>query len=200
MKKALIYSLVILFNTSIGYAQILPGTLDVSGMPSFVQSIEDTVKEAGADDNTVGFESDFDATVISYVLDPTSIPLIGGVTSSEQNCSLNIFRYTVYMHTDYTPPGLLIEAKTTFNSGVRFPLSSPYDNLPVQPLGPRDLTPTSGSSYIAIPNNGGQAIKVFEFVGCRTDIPIQFRIKASATVPGVIATYNIHYTVVGSLL
>jgi hypothetical protein len=191
--KKLIILITCLSLTQITYSQLLPGTLDVSGMPSFIQSVDDVVMEAGLDDTTVGFESNFDATIIGFVLDPLLL------VNSELMCEANVFRYSVYIHTINAPAGLIFEAKTTFNSGLRFPTVSTYDSLPVQPLGPRDLTPSNGGSYIPVPNNGSQAIKIFEFVGCRTEIPIQFKVKPSVLVPGGLSNFDIYYTVVGSL-
>ncbi|TVZ27842.1 hypothetical protein JM83_2907 [Gillisia sp. Hel_I_86] len=193
MKKLILF-IICLSLTQTTYSQLLPGTLDVSGMPNFIQSIDDVVMEAGLDDTAIGFESNFDATLIGFVLNPQLL------LSSEIMCETNVFRYSVYIHTTNAPVGLTLEAKTTFNSGMRFPTLSTYDLLPLQPLGPRDLTPSNGGSYITVPNMGSQAIKIFEFIGCRTDIPIQFKIKASALVPGTPSNFDIYYTVVGSLM
>jgi hypothetical protein len=41
-------------------SQVLPGTLTVAGAPSFIQSTNRVVLEAGLDDTTVGFESAYD--------------------------------------------------------------------------------------------------------------------------------------------
>tara|TARA_R110000796_G_scaffold71409_2_gene161957 strand:+ start:7048 stop:7647 length:600 start_codon:yes stop_codon:yes gene_type:complete len=195
-----IYTIILLLSfSSLSFGQLLPGTLDVSGFPNIIENINDLVMEAGEDANTVGFESSIDANLIAFILDPTVNPITGFTTSSEQNCTANVFRYTVYMHTQNAPQNVEIQAKTTMNSGIRFPVNSPYDDLPVQPLGPRDLTPDNGGGYITIPNNGSAAIKVFEFVGCRQDIPIQFKVKASALAISGVSNFNIFYTVVGSL-
>jgi hypothetical protein len=184
-----------------GFGQILPGTLDVTGMPNLVQTINDIVTEAGEDDKNAGFETEFNATEISFILDPTSVP-ITGVTTSEQNCTANIFRYKVFVHRSGNPDlgSTVIEAKTFSNSGNRFPAVSPYDNLLIQPLGPRDLFPENGGQYIEIPDDPSQAIKIMEFVGCRTDIPIQFRIKPSTLAPAGNTSVEIFYTVIGSLM
>ncbi|KYG82253.1 hypothetical protein [Roseivirga echinicomitans] len=197
-----IYTIILLLSfSSLSFGQLLPGTLDVSGFPNIVESINDLVMEAGEDANTVGFESNIDASLISFTLDPTVAPILGiPLTSSALNCSLNIFRYSVYMHTQNAPQNVEIQAKTTMNSGVRFPVNILYDNLLVRPLGPRDLTPENGGGYITIPNNGNAAIKVFEFVGCRQDIPIQFKVKASALAISGASNFDIFYTVIGSIL
>ncbi|NLP59192.1 hypothetical protein [Lutibacter sp. B1] len=198
MKK---YTLITIFliNTYLSFGQILPGTLDVSGFPNISQTINDLVSEAGLDDTSVGFESNFDTNLITFTLDPT---ILMGITaaSTEQNCDANVFRYSVYMYTSYVPDGFIIEAKTTFDSGFGLPAVSTYDTLPIQPLGPRGLTPENGGNYITIPRDGASAIKVFEFVGCREDIPIQFRIKPSVkVVGGNPVNFDVYYTVVGSL-
>ncbi|MDP5044880.1 MAG: hypothetical protein NWQ06_07870 [Leeuwenhoekiella sp.] len=175
-------------------AQLLNGTLDVNGMPSFIQSFQDTVQEAGIDDNSIGFESAIDANQISFVLNRILI------LSSSTLCSDNVFRYSVFMHTQNAPQNLTVKAKTYTNSGFRFPSFSIYDILIIKPLGPRDLTATNGGNYVTIPNDASQAIKVCEFVGCRTDIPIQFKIEASSLVQAGVSNFNIYYTVVASLL
>lgn len=195
MKKIFVLTVLLFLNYTFTQAQILPGTLDVSGMPRFIQSIDDVVLEAGADDTTVGFESNFDSTLIGFVLDPLSTP----PTSSELNCEANVYRYSVYINTVNAPANVILEAKTTFNSGQRFPTVSTYDDMPMQPLGPRDLTPSNGGNYIVVPNNASQAIKIMEFIGCRTDIPIQFRIKPSALTPAGTHNFEINYTVTASM-
>ena len=199
--KHILNILILFFFVSSGFGQILPGTLDVTGMPNLRQTFADVTTEAGQDDKDVGFESDFDATIINFVLDPTSSP-ITGVTSSEENCSANIFRYKVFIHRSYSYEfeKTIIEAKTFANSGNRFPAVSPYDNLIVQPLGPRDLFPENGGSYIEIPDDPSQAIKIMEFIGCRTDIPIQFRIQPSTLSPAGISNIEFYYTIVGSVM
>ncbi|MDT0643958.1 hypothetical protein RM553_14060 [Zunongwangia sp. F363] len=193
MKKLLTLSLILLISSSV-LSQILPGTLDVTGMPTFIQSFDEVVKEAGLDDTTVGFESEFDANLVGFVLNPQL--LLG----SDLVCEANVFRYSVFIHTQNAPANFILEARTSLNSGQRFPQVSTYDNLPLQPLGPRDLTPENGGNYIPVPNDGSQAIKIFEFIGCRTDIPVQFRIKGSALVPAGNSNFQIVYTVVGSLM
>ena len=187
--------------TAVNAQVLLPGTLDVQGMPNFSQSITDVVMEAGEDDASLGFETTFNATEIGFVLDPTSIFGVE-VSDTETNCSANVFRYKVYMHTINAPADIIIEARTFTDSGTALPLigSSPYDNLPIQPLGPRGLTPENGGAYISVPNNASQAIKVFEFIGCRTSIPIQFKVRPSAKARAVPANIDIYYTVVGSLM
>ena len=199
--KHTISLLTLLFMATIGFGQLLPGTLDVTGMPGLTQTISNGISEAGPDDKDVGFESEFDATIIGFTLDPTRKP-IAGVTSSEENCSANIFRYKVFVHRSYSA-GLqksAVQARTFANSGSRFPTVSPYDNLLVQPLGPRDLYPENGDSYIEIPDDPSRAVKIMEFVGCRTDIPIQFRIEPSTLSPAGVSNMEIYYTIVGSVL
>lgn len=180
-------------------AQLLPGTLDVNGFPNIAQSVEDLVDEAGIDDGIEGFESEINATEISFLLDSSSDPITGLGITSDANCSENIYKYSVYIHTDGAPNDAIIEAKTFLNSGNRFPATALYDNLPVQPLGPRNLYPENGGSYIVVPNSGTIAIKIMEFIGCRQNIPIQFRTKASVLSAAGQSTLSVIYTVVGSL-
>jgi hypothetical protein len=193
MKKSIIIAIIVLLNLHHSQAQLLDGTLTVTGSPSFIQSTNNVVLEAGVDDTTVGFESAFDATRISFILNP--ILLVPSTTV----CEGNVFRYSVYINTVNAPANVIIEAKTTTNSGQRVPSVSVYDTLLIKPLGPRNLTPTNGGSYITVPNNASQAIKIMEFVGCMQNIPIQFRIKPSSLCPA--GTYNIeiNYTVTASL-
>ena len=198
MKTFSIYILLFAFYHGL-FGQLLPGTLDVSGFPSMSQSVADLVTEAGEDDVNYGFESNIDATLITFILDASTDPVFGFTTTSSQNCSENVYRYSVYMHTSNAPQNTIIEAKTTINSGIRYPATALYDALIVKPLGPRDLTPENGGAYIVIPNNGSAAIKVFEFVGCREDIPIQFRVRPSALSISGNSNFDVFYTVVGSL-
>lgn len=198
MKKHILYLLIVLLSFA-SYGQLLPGTIDVTGFPNVSQEFDDLVQEAGSDDGEIGFESNFDASLVAFILDSSTNPLTGASVTSSRNCSENVYRYSVYMHTTNAPQNIMVEAKTTFNSGVRFPQITLYDGLLVKPLGPRDLTPENGGAYIVIPNDGGAAIKVFEFIGCREDIPIQFRIKASSLANAGLSEMRVYYTVVGSL-
>ena len=207
MKKYSILSVLVL-NSLFSFAQIvetlLPGTLNVTGLSSMSQTIDDLIQEAGVDDNTVGFESN-DYVYLSFVLDPTTTTDPSGgddiiVSDSETNCTANIFLYKVYMHTIGAPQNVIIEAKTYDNSGSRYPVYEiGYDTaVPMGPLGARDLRAENGGAYIPIPNQADIAIKVFEFVGCRQDIPIQFRIKASSLAISGNSSFTIYYTIVGS--
>jgi hypothetical protein len=193
MKKLFIITIIVLLNSNLSQAQILPGTLTVTGAPSFTQSTNNVVLEAGVDDTTVGFESAFDATRISFILNPVLL------LPSTTVCEGNVFRYSVYINTVNAPANVILEAKTTINSGQRVPSNSTYDNLLIKPLGPRNLTPSNGGSYITVPNNASQAIKIMEFIGCMQNIPIQFRIKPSSLCPAGIYNIEINYTVTASL-
>lgn len=182
-------------------AQILPGTLDVTGMPNFTQNLADLVSEAGQDDALVGYETNFDETLLTFTLDPSIGPL-NNVISSESNCEINIFRYKVFIHRTFNPEfeKTAIQVRTFTNSGIRFPENIAYDFLAIKPLGPRDLTPENGGQYITIPDDGANAIKIFEFVGCRSNIPLQFKILPSTLSPSGLNDIEIFYTIVGSLL
>ncbi|TDE05913.1 hypothetical protein [Flavobacterium sandaracinum] len=193
MRKLCIITVSFLLSFSCSQAQILAGTLNVTGMPSFTQSVNAVVVEAGLDDTTVGFESNFDATKIGFVLNPILL------LPSSLVCEQNVYRYSVFINSVNTPANVTLEAKTTVNSGLRFPTVSIYDTLLIQPLGPRNLTPTNGGNYTTVPNNATQAIKIMEFIGCRQDIPIQFRIKPSALCPAGNYNFEINYTVTASL-
>jgi hypothetical protein len=193
MKNLFIITVSFLLSFSYSQAQILAGTLNVTGMPSFTQSVNAVVVEAGVDDATVGFESNFDATKIGFVLDPILL------VSSSLLCEQNVYRYSVYINSVNAPANIILEAKTTVNSGLRFPTVSIYDTLLIKPLGQRNLMPSNGGNYIVVPNNATQAIKIMEFIGCRKDIPIQFRIKPSSLCPAGIYNIEINYTVTASL-
>lgn len=193
MKNLFIITVSFLLSFSYSQAQILAGTLNVTGMPSFTQSVNAVVVEAGVDDATVGFESNFDATKIGFVLDPILL------LSSSLLCEQNVYRYRVYINSVNAPANIILEAKTTVNSGLRFPTVSIYDTLLIKPLGQRNLMPSNGGNYIVVPNNATQAVKIMEFIGCRKDIPIQFRIKPSSLCPAGIYNIEINYTVTASL-
>lgn len=179
--------------------QILPGALDVTGAPLFSQNHADLVSEAGEDDNVAGFESAYDATLLSFILDESTDPTTGVMTTSESNCSENVYRYSVFVHTLNVPEHVQIEVKTNDNSGSRYPATATYDDLMMQPLGPRDLRTENGGAYILIPNDPNTAIKILEFIGCRADIPLQFRIKPGVAGGAGTSQVDIYYTVVGSL-
>lgn len=196
MKNTLLF-LAFLICTHLGYAQILPGTITVSQGTVFLQQDTATaISEAGLDDteSNMKIETPVDATLMDFILDETNFLL-----TSEVNCTANIFLYKVYIHTTGAPQNTVLEARTFENSGQRFPLSILYDSAPV--LGARDLLPANGANYIPIPNNNsGEATKIFEFKGCREQIPIQFR-----ALPSVFATvgtqgFQIHYTVTATLI
>lgn len=194
--------IILLFSTLISSvrSQVLPGTLDVTGASSITQTIDDLVKEAGEDDNMSSFESEIDANIVSFVLDPLLDPLTLGLIDSEATCRANIFRFSVYMHTRNAPENVTIEAKTFYNAGDRFPGLIAYDLLLSLFLGPRNLYPWRGGGYIELPNTGRRAVKVFEFIGCRTNIPVQFRVKASSLAVSGTENFEIVYTVLGSVL
>jgi len=191
--KLVFASLLLLGCISYGQ-QLQQGTLDVSGMPNFIQTISDVVQEAGIDDKSLGFETEIDATEISFTINAS------GGDSSSQLCEDNVYRYTVYMHRSYSYDfeKTVIQAKTYSNSGNRYPKSSAYDYRPVQAMGPRNLSPEQGGQYITIPDDPSRAIKVMEFIGCRTNIPIQFRILPSTLSPEGLSSIDIHFTVVAS--
>jgi hypothetical protein len=188
------------FNVSLCLGQVLPGTLTIEGFPNVSQNVGSLVSEAGEDDGAFGFESNIDASRLAFILDSTTDPILGIELTSSANCSENVFRYVVYMHTDGAPAHMSVEARTSFNSGIRFPEDALYDNLPIQPLGPRDLNPENGGNYIQIPNDGNSAVKVFEFIGCREEIPIQFRVRASSLVEVATSNFQVFYTVVATIL
>lgn len=200
MKRTLITLAFFLTVCNLG-AQILPGTLDVTGMPNFRQTLADLVSEAGQDDAGLGFETSIDETLLTYTLDPSIGPLNNAVTS-EENCEQNIYRYKVFIHRSYNfaYEKTDIQVRTFTNAGIRYPENIAYDDLMVQPLGPRNLTPENGGQYISIPDDASQAIKIFEFVGCRTNIPLQFKILPSTLSPAGANNIEIFYTIVGSTL
>ena len=171
--------------------QLLPGTLYGTAGPTYSQTLGDLVSEAGEDDGTVAYETGASEVQITYRLDP------GTFTSSAYNCSANVYKYKVFMHLQNAPVGLVLEARTFANAGTRYPLSINYDSFPL--IGPRNLYPENGGDYIILPEDNTAAIKIFEFIGCRDNIPIQFRVAASVlSEPGVSNT-EIYYTITGSL-
>jgi hypothetical protein len=202
MKKYILLT-VLFINALYGYGQILDGTMQITGDFNMSQLIDELVKEGGLDDKTSGFESNFDATLISFVLNPTGSTATG-VTTSEQNCEENVYRYEMFIHRSYNLDfeKTIIEARTYENSGFRFPEVSTYDEMDptLQLFGPRNLYPENGSQYIQIPDDATQAIKIMEFIGCRTDIPIQFKIKPSTLSPSGNSDIIIYYTIVGNMM
>lgn len=176
-------------------AQLVPGLLVVSGSPFVSQNTFDLIPEAGLDDVSSFFSLDNAHTLDMYV-DPVGVLL---ANTEEEACTGNVFRYEVYVHVENLPFGMELYAKSLPNGGQRFPATIPYDNLPLQPLGPRELRVENGGDYILIPSNGLTAIKVAEFVGCRTEIPIQFRISASTICPSDLQNLNVVYSVVGNI-
>ncbi|RIA08553.1 hypothetical protein OE09_0368 [Flavobacteriaceae bacterium MAR_2010_72] len=194
MKQYLNY---ILFIIGIQFvtAQVQDGTLTINGTVDFSQVT--ATMEAGLND-TESFNSAVQPE-LSFILNPTTSPLFG-VTSSEQNCE-TVYLYKVFIHTTGAPTGAIVKAKTFDNSGQRFPLVSVYDTLlPVaQYFGPRDLTAeTNGADadgFITIPNDATQAIKVFEFKGCRQDIPIEFKVSPDVFTPSGTSSFNVVYTI-----
>jgi len=195
--KLILFFMSLLMSVLSGEAQILPGTITVSqGTVLFQQDMSTTVSEAGLDDtmSDAKIETALDATLIDFVLDETNF-----ILTSEINCTANIFLYKVYIHTTGAPPNTILEVKTFENSGQRFPLSIPYDLVPV--LGARDLIPADGTNYITVPNNNpANAIRVFEFKGCRQQIPIQFRALPSVLAAAETSVFQINYTVTATLL
>ncbi|MEP2278744.1 hypothetical protein [Maribacter sp.] len=190
MKAFLKYILIIGYTFSCS-GQLLPGTLYGTAGPTYSQTLGDLVSEAGEDDGAIGYETGASEVQITFRLDPSTFQ------SSAQNCSANIYKYKVFMHLQNAPTGLVLEARTFSNAGTRFPVSIPYDAVPVN--GTRDLYPENGGNYIVLPTDNTAAIKVFEFTGCRDNIPIQFRVAASVlSQPGATDT-EIYYTVTGSI-
>ncbi|WP_341200444.1 hypothetical protein [Croceibacter atlanticus] len=177
-------------------AQVQDGTLDINGSPNFAQSI--TTMEAGLDD--VELISSNTDPLVSFILNPTTNPITGVTTSSELNCE-TVYLYKVFLHTVNAPQGAIVKAKTFDNSGQRFPLVSNYDTLlPIlQYFGPRNLTAeTNGADadgFITIPNDASQAIKVFEFKGCRQDIPVEFRVSPNVFTPSGSSIFQVYYTI-----
>ncbi|SHJ57186.1 hypothetical protein [Pseudozobellia thermophila] len=173
------------------YGQLLSGSLYGTSGPTYSQTLGDLVTEAGEDGTGTAYETGASEVMLSFRLDP------GLLSSSAQRCTSNVYKYKVFIHIQNAPEGLVLEARTFSNAGDRYPASILYDVLPVN--GPRDLYPENGGDYITIPDDETAAIKLFEFTGCRENIPIQFRISASVLAePGASST-EIYYTVVGSL-
>lgn len=193
MKLRMTLMISFLFGCSFG--QVMDGTLTVSDNINFSQVM--ATMEAGLND-TESFNGDLQPEV-SFILNPTINPITGGTTSSEQNCE-TVYRYKVFMHTQNAPDGIVVKARTFTNSGQRFPLVSNYDQLlPIfQYFGPRDLTPSPDGDvegYVTLPNDATQAIKVFEFYGCRENIPVEFKLSPSVLTPAGSSNFDVVYTI-----
>lgn len=171
--------------------QLLPGSLYKTSGPTYSQTLGDLVAEAGEDGSGKAYETGASEVLLSFRLDP------GTLSSSAQRCTANVYKYKVFVHLQNAPEGLVLEARTFSNAGDRYPASILYDLLPLN--GPRDLDPENGGDYITIPDDDTAAIKLFEFTGCRENIPIQFRISASVLAQPGSSSTEIYYTVVGSL-
>ncbi|MDO6743670.1 hypothetical protein Q4553_03735 [Tenacibaculum soleae] len=195
MKKHII-TLIFILNTFFIFGQVLPGTLSVTGQPFIIESTFELPTEAGDGQSGIASESGINGQEISFVLNPT---LLGPIpTTSEQNCTANVYLYKVFMHTEAIPNGVLIEARAS-TGGTAVPALSPYDILNI-PFGPRAVTLENGGAYITLPDDGSQAIKVFEFVGCRENVPVQFRVKAKSKVStDLISNVNIFYTITATI-
>ncbi|PKA82622.1 hypothetical protein ATE92_0756 [Ulvibacter sp. MAR_2010_11] len=180
-------------------AQVQDGTLTINGSPNYSQG--SPTMEAGLDD------SDPIISVIqpelAFILNPTINPITGVTTTSEQNCE-TVYRYKVFLNTTNAPAGAIIQARTFANSGQRFPLANIYDQLPpvLQYFGPRDLYPATSSDpdgYVTIPDDPTIAIKVFEFYGCRENIPIEFRIIPTVFNEAGTSNFDIFYTITATV-
>lgn len=201
MKKYLI-AFVLLLSVHLIVAQVQDGTFTVVGAPNLSQSV--TIMEAGLNDS-----GNIDTSTIpelSFVLNPT-YDMTGTivVSNSEQNCE-TVYLYKVFIHTVNAAAGVIVKAKTDANSGQRFPLLSTYDGLPPagQYFGERDLFPeTNGADvdgYITIPNDATQAIKVFEFKGCRENIPVDFRLSPDVSTPSGSSSFQVVYTITATAI
>ncbi len=198
MKKILLIALLLCFQ--IGFAQVLNGTLTVNnGSFNITQDAFSSVTEAGLDDtDSEGrIETIPQDNLIGFVLND-STGVLGAPVTSEQNCTSAVYLYQVYIHTTGAPVNAVIEARTQTDSGVVYPPSI------VDILNLRSLTPNTvgadADGYIPIPNNASQAQKVFEFRGCRTDIPIQFRVSPSVLTPGGNSSFQVFYTITATIL
>lgn len=183
------------FSFSVLSQGLVSGMMVVNGTPFISQQISDLITEAGENDNSEIF-SFSNAHEVSMYVDPAGLIIPGTV---EEACSSNVFKYTLYANVENAPTGVEISAKTEVNGGQRYPLNSPYDVLPNKPLGERDLTAENAGQYIVLPSDPNSAIKIAEFVGCRENIPIQYRVKASLLSPAEISSLNIKFSVVGSV-
>ncbi len=189
-------------NAGAQVGELLPGQLVVSGSVSVNQDVNDILgNEAGLDDKVVNADS---TIKLEYTLNAQGGPI--GLNST-QMCSNNIYLYRVYLHSN-APNDIMVEAQTLEGSGTAIP---PYPLGPSQatlypgaatydasPLPDRTLT-SSSASFVEIPNDAQFAKKIFEFVGCRTQIPINFRVTSGVSAPNN-SSVDIYYTIVGSLL
>jgi len=198
--KKIAHILVFLISIHFTQAQVLNGTLTVNyGSFNITQDALSTVKEAGLDDteSETKIETIPADNLIGFILNP-STGLLGLPVSSEQNCTSAIYLYQVYINTVGAPANAVIKARTQTDSGIVYPPSL------IDTFNLRSLTPNTvgadGDGYITIPNNPSLAKKVFEFKGCRTDIPIQFLISPSALTPGGNSTFQVFYTITATII
>ncbi|MFC4723265.1 hypothetical protein ACFO5O_13090 [Geojedonia litorea] len=194
--KNIYFIILVITCATFAHSQVQDGTLTLNGAPNFSQIV--AVMEAGLDDAEI-IPSDTEP-LLSFILNSTIDPITGLSTSAEENCE-TVYLYKVFLHTVNAPTGAVIKAKTYDNSGDRFPLVSNYDTLPPasQYFGQRDLTAeTAGADidgFITIPNDATQAIKVFQFKGCRENIPIEFRATPNVFTPSGSNLFQVVYTI-----
>lgn len=199
MKKSMAF-IFMFFSVQFIFSQVLSGTLTVNyGSFNLTQDVTNLVTEAGLDD-TVSvnkIETLPEDNLIGFIIDE-STGVGGAPVSSEDNCTSAVYLYQVYIHTTGAPVNSIIQARTQTNSGTVYPPSL------VDTFGLRYLTPnTVGADpdgYITIPNDASQAKKVFEFTGCRTDIPIQFRLSPSVLANGGNSTVQVFYTITATVI
>lgn len=167
------------------YAQLLDGTMTLVSFPLSAYS-GSQVSEAGANLFN-GLSAVTGTHEVSFVLDPL-------VLSSSLLCTNNIFGYRLYAHIEDANTQTQVDLRTSTNAGNRFPTSILYDFAPI--LGARNLSPANGGAFITLPHDGTQAILICDWIGCRTDIPLEIEIydEVGGETPTIV------YTVVGRIL
>ncbi len=201
MNNKTYHIILFLFFCQILAAQDFAGTLLVNTQP-LEQPSDQIIKEAGADDIAEGFIL-LDAATLSYTTTEQNI-----FNAAVSNCSANNYRYGVYMHAVNLPAGMTIEARLN-NTGsadlsgnlVGGVLATLLQGI----FGARGAYPRGGfGAWFEIPNNANNALLIYEFVGCRQGMTLDFRVKASSRLGGGIinSSNNLQlvYTVRGKSL
>ena len=200
MKNKIHIIILFLFFCQILPAQDFAGTLVVNTQP-LNQPSDQIIKEAGADDIAEGFIL-LDAATLSYSTTEQNI-----FNAAVSNCSGNNYRYGVYMHAINLPAGMTIEARLNEPGSADLsgdPVGGVLATLLQGIFGARGAYPRGGAGeWFEIPTNGNNAILIYEFVGCRQGMTLDFRVKATSRLGGgtaANANLQLVYTVRGKSL
>ncbi len=197
MSSQLLYmiSFMCFFTLQVVGQSMAPSSMVVDGSPVLVQDNSVLLTEAGLNDESV-LVSNENAHLIDVFVNQGVV--VVGMDGQTYSCEDQVYRYTLYAHVSVNIPGLQVAARTYQNGGQAYPPISSYDQLEVQPLGPRELQAANGGQFISLPSGGDAAIKIAEFVGCRYDIPIQFRVQGDITIPSGPLPFQVVYSITAS--